>query len=85
MFGPHPNTKNSLVRSNSGLLLNKSHVSFQDISIDYAIRKMDKSKILPLPTHNNNTTNLFDLIPTDVWGITPTILYVHHKHFVTFY
>lgn len=50
----HPSAKKLLFKKNSSLLLNKSHVSLQDVSYDCASYKMGKSKILPFPTQWNH-------------------------------
>ena len=46
--------------------------------------KLGKSKLLPFPLHTTHTTKPFELIHTDVWGITLVISHEHYKYFVTF-
>lgn len=49
--------------------------------------KLEKSKVLPLSTHDNITTKYFDLNHSDVWwclGIASVFSHLHHKYFVTF-
>lgn len=54
---------------NNGLLLNKQICSFQDLLFDCTTCKSTKSKSLPFSSHANISTNCFDLIHTNVWGI----------------
>ncbi|KAF7127518.1 hypothetical protein RHSIM_Rhsim11G0061100 [Rhododendron simsii] len=80
----HPNAKKLLFMLKFGLLLNKDHVSLQDVLFHCDSCKLGKSKALPFPIHNDITTNCFDLIDSDVWGIAPVSSHSHDKYFVTF-
>lgn len=77
----HPNSHVLSILLKSGLLGNK--VSNKD-NIDCASCKLGKSKTLPFPLHKSHTTKAFELVHTDVWGISPVISHQHHKYFVTF-
>lgn len=78
----HPNSTILSCLLNSGLLGNKAH--FSSLSFDCATCKLGKSKILPFPLARNRADKCFDVIHSDVWGITPVISHAHYKYFVTF-
>ena len=56
-----------------------SHLSF-----DCSACKLGKSKSLSFPSHGSRKTSCFDMIHSDVWGITPVISHANYKYFVTF-
>ena len=68
---------------NSGLLGNKDQFS-SPLSSDCSTCKLGKSKSLSFPFHGSHTEHCFDLIHSDVWGISPVISHVNYKYFVTF-
>lgn len=68
----HPKQK-LLFMLNSGLLLNKSSPSFQDVSFYCSSAKMGKSKALPFPIYYDITTECLDLVHIDIWGNASTI------------
>ena len=78
----HPNSHVLSVLTKSGLLGNKLS-KFSEI-VDCASCKLGKSKTLPFPLHKSHTTKAFELVHTDVWGISPVISHHHNKYFVTF-
>ena len=80
----HPHAQKLLFMFKNGLIMNKYLVSFQDVLFDCSSCKMGKSKTLPFPRHQEITTEYFDLIHTEVWGIAPYVSHSHHKYFVTF-
>lgn len=79
----HPNPTILSHLLNSSLLGNTysicSHVSFVCSTC-----KLGKSKILSFPIVGSCETKCFDIIHSDVWGITPVISHAHYKYFVTF-
>ena len=54
------------------------------LSIDCSTCKLGKSKCLSFPSHGSRAESCFDLIHSDVWGITPVISHAKYKYFVTF-
>ena len=74
----------SYLLMNFGLLMNKSYVSLNKSSLKCASCKMGKSKELAFPTYSAITTECFDLIHSDVWGIAPSVSHSQHKYFMTF-
>ena len=79
----HPNSVVLSHLINSGLLGNKDKFSSQ-FSIDCSACKLGKSKSLSFPSHGSCAENCFDIIHSDVWGITPIISHANYKYFVTF-
>ena len=79
----HPNAKTLLSLFRTGLL-NKKVASYHDIVMDCSTCKLGKSKILPFLIHDTLATKSFDIIHSDVWGITPVISHTYYKYFVTF-
>ena len=79
----HPNSKGLLSLMKSSLVNNIS-ISAHDVTFDCSTCKMGKSKTLPFSTHDSLCTNCFDLIHSDVWGISPVISHSLYKYFVTF-
>jgi len=78
----HPNSVVLSHLSNSGLLGNKNQ--FSVASIDCSTCKLGKSKTLPFPNFGSRAAKCFDVIHSDVWGISPVISHAHFKYFVTF-
>ena len=68
---------------NSGFLGNKDQFS-SHLSVDCSTCKLGKSKSLSFPSHCSRAESCFDLIHSDVWGITLVISHAKHKYFVTF-
>ena len=62
---------------------NKNQFS-SHISVDCSTCKLGKSKSLSFPSHGSHDESYFDLIHSDVWGITPVISHAKYKYFVTF-
>uniref|UniRef100_A0A2N9I820 Integrase catalytic domain-containing protein n=1 Tax=Fagus sylvatica TaxID=28930 RepID=A0A2N9I820_FAGSY len=79
----HPNSRILSYLLKSGLLNNKEHFSSAVFS-DCATCKLGKSKILPFPSEGSRATHSFEIIHSDVWGISPTISHAQYKYFVTF-
>ncbi|KAJ0011031.1 hypothetical protein Pint_33410 [Pistacia integerrima] len=79
----HPNSAILSHIINSGLLGNKDQFSFP-LSFDCSTCKLGKSKSLSFPSHGSHANRCFDLIHSDVWGISPVISHANYKYFVTF-
>ena len=60
----HPHFKTMSLVFNSGVLINSS----RNISFDYDICKMERSKTLPFATSTSFSTECFELVHSDVWG-----------------
>lgn len=78
---------NSIVLSrllNSDLLGNKTKFSSHDVLFNCSTCKLGKSKTLHFSSHGSRATKYFDIIHSDVWGLTPIISHAHYKYFVTF-
>jgi hypothetical protein len=77
---------NSVILSrmlNSCLLGNKEHIS-KHLSFDCSVYKFGKSKTLSFPSHGSRAAKCFDIVQSDVWGISPVISHARYKYFVTF-
>jgi transposase InsO family protein len=78
----HPN---SVVLSHlfkNGLLGNKSVVSNGPLSC--SVCKLAKSKTLPFPSGAYRASTCFEMIHSDVWGMSPIVSHARYKYFVTF-
>ena len=80
----HPNSHVLSILLKSGLLGNKVSNSSNTDNIHCASCKLGKSKTLPFPSRKSHTTKAFELVHTDVWGISPVVSHQHYKYFVTF-
>ena len=77
----HPN---SVVLSHlfkNGLLGNKN---VSNASISCSVCKLAKSKTLPFPSGAYRASTCFEMIHSDVWGMSPVVSHSHYKYFVTF-
>ena len=76
----HPNSHvlNTLLKSGS---LGNKKIS---IPFDCITCKLSKSKVLPFPNNASHATHCFDIIHSDVWGISPIVSHACYKYFVTF-
>jgi hypothetical protein len=79
----HPNSVVLSHMLNSGLLSNKEQVS-KNLSFDCSIYKLGKSKTLSFSSHGSCAEKCFDIVHSDVWGISPVISHARYKYFVTF-
>ena len=77
------NSKTLSLLFNSGLL-NKITGSSSCEPFDCATCKMGKKETLPFPISTSHSTQCFDLVHSDVWGIAPALSHAHYKYFVTF-
>jgi hypothetical protein len=68
---------------NFGLLGNKEHVS-KHLSFDCSVCKLGKSKTLSFPSYGSRATKCFEIVHSDIWGISPVVSHVRYKYFVTF-
>jgi hypothetical protein len=65
-----------------GYLGNKN--SFSTEFLDFSSCKLSKSKALSFPSHGSRASKCFEIIHTDVWGVSPVISNAQYKYFVTF-
>lgn len=79
----HPNSFVLSHLLNSGLLGNKEKLP-HNLSFDCSSCKLGKSKALPFPSRDNVAANCFDIIHSDVWGISPITSHSGYRYFVTF-
>ncbi|KAA8542248.1 hypothetical protein F0562_023616 [Nyssa sinensis] len=79
----HPNFVILSRMLNSSLLGNKEYVS-KHLSFDCSVCKLGKSKTLLFPSHGSRAATCFDIVHSDVWGISPIISHARYKYFVTF-
>lgn len=56
----------------------------KSLLVDCSSCKLGKSKTLPFPILGSRANKCFDIIHSDVWGITPVISHAQYKYFVTF-
>lgn len=80
----HPNSNVRHHLLNSGLFGNKKSYSLSVVQFDCNVCKLGKSKTLPFPTHTPNVVQPFDLIHSNVWGMSPVTSHANYKYFVTF-
>lgn len=52
---------------------NRAQCSTHALSLDCSTCKLGKSKTLPFPTYGGRVNACFEIIHSDVWGITPVI------------
>ena len=52
--------------------------------LDCVTCTLGKSKVLPFPSKGNKATNLFEIVHSDVWRISPILSHAGYKYFVTF-
>ena len=64
--------------------INENKTSFSHIPDERSVCKLGKSKVLPFSSKSTMASNCFDIIHSDVWGITPVISHTNIKYFVTF-
>lgn len=80
----HPN---DVILSNllkRGLLGNKDQCSYHNLHLDCSTCKLGKGKTLPFATHGSHANACFEIIHSDVWGITPVPSHAQYKYFVSF-
>ena len=80
----HPNHRVLAYLLKSGLLNNKVQCSSSIVSFECVACRLGKSKVLPFPSEGSRATNPFDIVHSDVWGISPIISHEGYKYFVTF-
>nr|KYP68295.1 Retrovirus-related Pol polyprotein from transposon TNT 1-94 [Cajanus cajan] len=76
----HPNSHVLSTLLKSGSLGNKDF----SVPFDCTTCKLGKSKVLPFPNNASRATHCFDIIHSDVWGISPVVSHACYKYFVTF-
>jgi hypothetical protein len=79
----HPNYVVLTHMLNSGLLGNKEQ-AFKNLSFHCFVCKLGKSKTLSFSFHGSRAKKCFDIVHSDVWGISPVISHASYKYFVTF-
>ena len=67
-----------------GHLGNKDQFSSLNLCLDCATCKLGKSKTLHFPMHGSCATKCFEIIHSDVWGVSSVISHARYKYFVTF-
>lgn len=59
-------------------------IFFSNISFNCSSCKLGKSKTLLFPSIGQRAAKYFDIIHSDVWGLTPVISHAKYKYFMTF-
>lgn len=80
----HPNTLIYSHLMKCGFLGNKNLFQLSNLNFDYDTCKLGKSKTLSFTTHGNLVDKCFQIIHSDIWGITPFASHAQYKYFVTF-
>lgn len=80
----HLHLNKSLFMLNSGLLKNKVPLSMSQIDFTCASCNQGKGKTLSFPLHIDNSQACFDLIHTNVWGISPAVSHLGYRNYVIF-
>ena len=80
----HPNLAILSHLFTSALLGQSDQISLSRSSFDCSTCKLGKSKILPFQISGSRATKCFEVIHSDVWGISPVISHAQYKYFVTF-
>ena len=57
---------------------------FSSLSFDCASCKLGKSKSLPFPLQGSRASTCFEIIHSDVWGMSPVLSHAQYQYFVTF-
>jgi hypothetical protein len=78
----HPNSNVLTHLMKHGYLGNKNSFSIE--FLDCSSCKLGKSKALSFPSHGSRASKCFEIIHTDVWGVSPVISHAQYKYFVTF-
>lgn len=69
----HPNNVILSHLMKHGFLGNKNQRSYNSLSLDCSACKLGKSKVLPFPTYSTRANTCFEIIHSDIWGVTPII------------
>ncbi|KAL5777431.1 hypothetical protein ACOSP7_010357 [Xanthoceras sorbifolium] len=80
----HPNSVVLTHLIKHGYLGNKDQFSSLNLCFDCATCKLGKSKTLSFPKHGSRATKYFEIIHSDVWGVSPIISHAQYKYFVMF-
>nr|KYP76879.1 Retrovirus-related Pol polyprotein from transposon TNT 1-94 [Cajanus cajan] len=80
----HPNCNVLHDLMKSSVLGIQNFPSLSVVQFDCLFCKLDKSKILPFSVHQSNINHPFEMIHSDLWGITPVISHAHYECFITF-
>jgi len=78
----HPNSVVLSRLFKFGLLGSKNILS--NASVSCSVCKLVKSKTLPFPSGAHCASTCFELIHSDVWGMSPVVSHAQYKYFVTF-
>lgn len=78
----HPNSVVLSHLSKIGLLGNKNVIT--NTSVSCSVCKLAKSKTLPFPSGAHHASTCFEMIHSDVWGMSPVVSHAHYKYFVRF-
>jgi hypothetical protein len=57
---------------------------FSSLPFDCTPCKLGKSKSLPFPLQGSRASTCFEIIHSDVWGMSPIISHAQYRYFVTF-
>ena len=57
---------------------------FSSLSFDCASCKLGKSKSLPFPLQGSRASTCFEIIHSDVWGMSHVLSHAQYRYFVTF-
>ena len=78
----HPNSVILTHLIKHGYLSNTN--AFSSLSFDCAPCKLGKSKSLPFPLQGSRASTCFEIIHSDVWGMSPILSHAQYRYFVTF-
>jgi len=78
----HPNSNVLSHLMKHGYLGNKN--SFSTEFLDCSSCKLGKSKALSFSSYGSRASKCFEIIHTDVWGVSLVICHAQYKYFVTF-
>ena len=78
----HPNSVILTHHIKHGYLSNTNE--FSSLSFDFATCKLGKSKSLPFPLQGSRASTYFEIIHSDVWGMSHVLSHAQYRNFVTF-
>jgi hypothetical protein len=64
--------------------LNNIHEISSYLAFDCASCKLGKNKSLSFPMQRSRASACFEIIHTDVWGVSPILSHTQYRYFVTF-
>ena len=78
----HPNSVILTHLMKHGYLSNTNE--FSSLSFDCAPCKLGKSKSLPFPLQGSRASTCFEIIHSDIWGMSHVLSHAQYRYFVTF-